>query len=112
MEERVAEMWSEVLGVDAAQVGVCDDFLSLGGHSLNAVLLLSRMQRELGTDLSLKSLYEGTTISEIAVKVAAGEEELLESERAAELLGDWQSLSEEQIRELLEQEREEAVPSA
>jgi len=112
MEERLAEIWSAVLGVEKDEVGVANDFLSLGGHSLNAVLLLSRMQRELGVDLSLKSLYEGSTIGDIAAAATGREAELLQSERAEELLGELQNLSDEEIRALLEQAREESKSSA
>ena len=46
LEERLAEIWSEVLG--GARVGVHDDFFALGGHSLLAIRVLARIQRGAG----------------------------------------------------------------
>ncbi|HEV7672583.1 MAG TPA: amino acid adenylation domain-containing protein [Thermoanaerobaculia bacterium] len=100
-EEKLVAIWSDVLEVDPAAVGVLDDFLSLGGHSLSAVLLLSRIQREFATDLSLRSLYEGMTLREIAGRIDVEEALLLQSDDAAQLLDQLQGLSEEEIRALL-----------
>ena len=104
-EERLVRLWSEVLGVDAAAVGVDNDFLSLGGHSLNALSLLARLRSELGAEVPLKALYEGQTIGEIAEQIAGREAELLASRRAAELLSELQGLTPEAIRALIEQEK-------
>jgi acyl transferase domain-containing protein len=63
-EERVAEVWSEFLGVE--QVGVLDDFLELGGHSLLGVQILSRLRREFQVDLSVDVLFRSPTVEELA----------------------------------------------
>ena len=43
LEERLAAIWSEVLG--QPRVGVHDDFFALGGHSLLAIRVLARIRR-------------------------------------------------------------------
>src|SRR4029453_6411563 len=43
LEDVLAGMWGEVLGV--AQVGVLDDFFELGGHSLRATQIVTRIER-------------------------------------------------------------------
>ncbi|MCU0094360.1 phosphopantetheine-binding protein [Bacillus thuringiensis] len=48
------------------KIGVQDDFFLLGGHSLTAMLLLSRIQKELGLKVSLKQLFAKPTIRSIA----------------------------------------------
>jgi amino acid adenylation domain-containing protein len=64
VEETLASIWREILGVD--RVGIDDDFFDLGGHSLLAVKLLARVQDSLGIDLYLGAMFEHPTIRELA----------------------------------------------
>ena len=68
-EEIVAEIWREVLGID--RVGVRDDFFVLGGHSLSAARVISRMRDALAVDLSLVTLFESPTVEGLAAEVTA-----------------------------------------
>ncbi|MET7425065.1 amino acid adenylation domain-containing protein [Dactylosporangium sp. NPDC005555] len=63
-EEALAALWSEVLGVE--RVGRDDDFFSLGGHSILAVRLLSRVQQTLGVDAPLKWAFDAPTPARFA----------------------------------------------
>ena len=60
-EEILAEIWSEVLGV--APIGVHDHFLELGGHSLAAGRVLSRIRRIFRVELPVAVLFEHPTIA-------------------------------------------------
>ena len=51
LEARVVEVWQELLGVDG--VAPADDFLELGGNSLLATQLLSRLRDRLGLVVAL-----------------------------------------------------------
>ncbi|MDT9701576.1 non-ribosomal peptide synthetase, partial [Streptomyces sp. P17] len=62
-EERIAEVWAEVLGLE--QVGVEDGFFELGGHSIRAVTLVGRL-RALGYDLAVRDVFEYRTVARIA----------------------------------------------
>ena len=64
LEELVSEVWREVLGVSV--VGVHDDFFALGGHSLSATQLVSRLNRLTGTDLALRVAFEAPTVAGLA----------------------------------------------
>jgi amino acid adenylation domain-containing protein len=66
-ERRIAEIWSQVLGLD--RVGVEDNFFSLGGHSLLAVQVLARLREEIGADLPLRAMFESPTVAELAGRV-------------------------------------------
>lgn len=68
LEERLAAMWGEVLGVEP--VGVRDDFFALGGHSLLAAQLLAALKRELSADVSARTLYLRPTIEELAAELS------------------------------------------
>jgi len=63
-EERLAAIWSEILGV--APIGVEDSFLELGGDSMSAVALLSRVEAEFDRKLPLVSLFQRPTIAHLA----------------------------------------------
>jgi amino acid adenylation domain-containing protein len=64
VEEKLAAIWAEVLGVP--QVGVRDNFFELGGHSLLAVRLLARIQNAFGVRLSLAGVFDQATIENMA----------------------------------------------
>lgn len=59
-EIRLAKIWEEVLGKNGA--GATDNFFTAGGHSLMAVKLLSRIEREFGRQLQVSVLFEAPTI--------------------------------------------------
>jgi amino acid adenylation domain-containing protein len=67
VEARLAEIWSQVLGVN--QIGVNSDFFELGGHSLLATQVISRVRAILQVELPLQTLFERPTISELAQRV-------------------------------------------
>ncbi len=69
IEELVAGLWSEVLGVD--EVGVHTHFLDLGGDSMLATRLLSRLHAELELEISVLELFDRPTVAEQAQLVAA-----------------------------------------
>ncbi|WP_086661048.1 non-ribosomal peptide synthetase [Lentzea kentuckyensis] len=62
-EQRVAELWREVLGVE--QIGVQDNFFALGGDSLRAARLLALAQQR-GLPLSMWMVYQSSTLAELA----------------------------------------------
>ncbi len=64
MEERVAQIWSEILGVD--RPGVRDNFFDLGGHSLLLIRVHARLRQELDADIAVIDLFRYPTIESIA----------------------------------------------
>ncbi|MGD9632020.1 MAG: amino acid adenylation domain-containing protein [Pirellulales bacterium] len=64
IEERVAAVWRQLLGVSS--ICVCDDFFQIGGHSLLAVKLAAELERSLGVRLTVNELLLFSTIREQA----------------------------------------------
>ncbi len=72
-ERELAAIWSEVLGV--ARIGARDDFFALGGHSLMAVQILSRVRGRLGVDLPVRDLFEAPVLADLARRADAARRE-------------------------------------
>ncbi|WP_406202270.1 amino acid adenylation domain-containing protein [Kitasatospora sp. NBC_01560] len=66
-EEAIATLWRKVLKRE--RVSIRDEFFASGGHSLTAVNLVSRINRELGSSLPLQVLFEAPTIADLARRV-------------------------------------------
>ncbi len=69
LQESLAEIWSQVLGVES--VGIHDDFFDLGGHSLLGMQLITRVHAELGVEVGLHSVYDHSTVAGMAKAVEA-----------------------------------------
>jgi amino acid adenylation domain-containing protein/non-ribosomal peptide synthase protein (TIGR01720 family) len=67
LEARLASIWAEVFGLP--RVGIHDRFFDLGGHSLMATLVVSRIRDELKVDIGLRSLFDAPTVAALAEQV-------------------------------------------
>ena len=71
-EQILAEIWAEVLGVE--RVGVMDNFFDLGGHSLSAVRLISRVCEKFEADIPIPPLFENPTVAALAQVVKTAQQ--------------------------------------
>ena len=72
VEERLAQIWRDVLGV--AQVGIQDNFFDLGGHSLSAARVIEGIERAFARRLPLNALwFNGGTVADLAELLNADE---------------------------------------
>jgi amino acid adenylation domain-containing protein len=62
-EQLLVEIWQEVLG---PRVGVHDNFFDVGGHSISATRVISRIQKVFAVELPLRAIFERPTISQLA----------------------------------------------
>jgi amino acid adenylation domain-containing protein len=69
VEERIGEIWAEVLGSPAR--GVHESFFDLGGHSLRALELLHRLGERFQVQVPLSSFLQAPTIAELATTLEA-----------------------------------------
>ncbi|WLH87703.1 amino acid adenylation domain-containing protein [Pseudomonas sp. FP2338] len=56
LEQQVAAVWAQILGVE--RVGLTDHFFEMGGHSLLAMQVVSRLRHTLGREVPLKLVFE------------------------------------------------------
>ncbi|OPD17560.1 phosphopantetheine-binding protein, partial [Clostridium botulinum] len=72
LEETLVKIWSEVLNVK--KIGINDNFFDLGGHSLKATVLMSKIHKELNKEIPLKELFKSPTIKEFGKYIEDVEE--------------------------------------
>lgn len=99
-EEVLSDIWAEVLGLD--QVGTNDNFLELGGDSLLASLVVSRVLDTFQVELSPRILLEAPTVSAMLRTMVEHEAKLGQTEKIAEILQRVKEMSDEEVRKGLE----------
>jgi amino acid adenylation domain-containing protein len=67
VEETLVEIMKKLLMVES--IGVNDDFFTLGGHSLLGTQMISRIRSNFGVDLTLKTIFEASTIEMMALEI-------------------------------------------
>ncbi|WP_298427772.1 amino acid adenylation domain-containing protein [uncultured Kordia sp.] len=65
LQENLLIFWKETLQYDG-HIHINDNYFTLGGHSLNAVKLVYKINKELSYNISLKTIFENPTIVSLA----------------------------------------------
>lgn len=76
IEELIVEFCKEISGKD--RIGIDENFIQIGGHSLNAMRLVSKIYKEIGVKVPLRKIFSNLSIEEIARYI----NELCEKNRA------------------------------
>jgi amino acid adenylation domain-containing protein len=63
-EETLAKIWAETLGI--SQISIHDNFFEIGGDSLLATQVTSRVQESLNADMQVRSIFETPTLAGLA----------------------------------------------
>jgi amino acid adenylation domain-containing protein len=107
VEEEMAQIWSNLLGVE--QVGIHDNFFELGGHSILLIQLHSRLSKSYNVKISLRDLFDAPTIAEMTLLVAQGQIEQQDSAEVRQMLDELKQLSPEEVKALLDAEEQDSV---
>jgi len=70
LQHDLAMLWKEVLGVD--ELSIDDNFFDLGGHSLKAMQIVSRIQHQLKQNLLLSDFFDHVTIEQLEKHLSGG----------------------------------------
>jgi acyl carrier protein len=83
LEQRLAVIWQDVLQVTS--VGATDDFFELGGHSLLVTQVFARIRKEMQVSISLRDVFEETTIEALAARIEQAQRGTITEEKAGRL---------------------------
>lgn len=98
-EEFLADCWRSLLHVE--KVSIVDGFFDLGGHSLSATQLVSRIRDEFNLELPLRIVFERPTIDLLAREILQQQAAQQDGAELETLLAEVESLSDQEIEILL-----------
>jgi acyl carrier protein len=95
VEVALAEIWSQVLDID--QIGIHDGFLELGGDSLKATRIVSRVISTFRAEVPLTALFDSPTVVEMALVVVQHRAAATSEDRIDTMLSELEAMSDEQV---------------
>lgn len=98
-EAGVRQIWQDVL--DVRPIGIHDNFFDLGGHSLSATRVVSRVFAQYQLEIPLRSLFQSPTIDAMAAVITAHQGKTLDDGRLANILNELASLSDAEAQRLV-----------
>jgi len=101
LEENLVRIWEEVLGV--RPIGIDDNFFDLGGHSLAATRVVSRVIQQFQIDIPLQSLFQSPTVADMAAVITAHQGKKLGESQLKTILDELASLSDADAQQLVSQ---------
>ena len=101
LEQSIADIFSEVLGLE--EIGVNDNFFTLGGDSIRGIQVIGRLQAGMHVDLPIVTLFRKPTVAELAGQIAESPG-YVESDAISDILAELEMLSDEEAAKLLSEE--------
>ena len=95
-EAQLTSIWSEVLSVDP--IGVHDNFFDLGGHSLTASRVVSRVIQTFALELPVRALFDAPTVAEMAAIIVQNQAKRASDEELAQMLREVEVMTEDEAR--------------
>ncbi len=102
LEHAITTVWEELFGIQ--RVGTADNFFEMGGNSLLAIQLVSRLRKELKIELPLNTLFESPTVAGLAAAIETIQARAREAVEIERLLKEIESLSPEELQATLARE--------
>jgi amino acid adenylation domain-containing protein/non-ribosomal peptide synthase protein (TIGR01720 family) len=70
IENTLKDLWADILDIDPEHIGIQDDFFSLGGHSLHAIRLSSRINEIALLKITINTIFDYPTLYSMANHLA------------------------------------------
>jgi malonyl CoA-acyl carrier protein transacylase/NAD(P)-dependent dehydrogenase (short-subunit alcohol dehydrogenase family) len=104
VETLLVELWQGTFRIQ--EIGVADNFFELGGHSLLAVQLLKNMNQTFSSKITLKDLFDGPTIEQLAAKISGTPTDNDDAAELEALLAEIEGMSADDLRAELDGSKE------
>ncbi|MGD2086833.1 MAG: SDR family NAD(P)-dependent oxidoreductase [Candidatus Aminicenantes bacterium] len=65
-QEKLLDIWAEVLGIEKKNIGIDGNFFELGGHSLRATIMIARIHKKFNVQLPLAEIFKTPRIRNLA----------------------------------------------
>jgi amino acid adenylation domain-containing protein len=75
IQEKLVEIWAEVLNIDKNLIGIDANFFNIGGHSLKATVLMSKIHKEMNVKIQLAEIFASPTIRNLSQHIETAEKE-------------------------------------
>jgi amino acid adenylation domain-containing protein len=79
LEKQLVEIWRQLLELPEGNIGIDDSFFELGGHSLKAIMLISRIHKEMDVKIPLTEMFIIATIRKLAKYIEEAETDKYQS---------------------------------
>jgi amino acid adenylation domain-containing protein len=99
VEQQLASIWATALALD--QVGVCDNFFDLGGHSLVAMRIVSEVATQFQLELPINALFAAPTVAAMAKTIEQYLAKPAGDETVHWMLNEIEAMTEEEARKAL-----------
>src|SRR6185295_4351353 len=100
MERSVAQIWAELLRLES--VGALDSFFDLGGDSLLATQVATRIHESFSVEIPLPDFFETPTTAALAERIEAGQKDReAEADALAKMIAELDTLSPEEVERML-----------
>jgi hypothetical protein len=104
VERLLVDLWQSTFRIH--EIGVADNFFELGGHSLLAVQLLKNMNQTFSSKITLKDLFDGPTIAQLAAKISGTSADSDDAAELEALLAEIEGMSADDLRAELDGSKE------
>ena len=104
VETLLVDLWQGTFRIQ--EIGVVDNFFELGGHSLLAVQLLKNMNQTFSSKITLKDLFDGPTIAQLAAKISGTPADSDDAAELEALLAEIEGMSADDLRAELDGSKE------
>jgi len=91
IEKELARIWAGILSLD--QVGIDDNFFDLGGHSLAASQVISRVIQTFQLELPVKALFDAPTVADMALIITQNHANRASEAELARLLSEVEAMN-------------------
>lgn len=102
-ERELTGIWEDALDVNP--IGIHDNFFDLGGHSLTASQIVSRVLQRFQLQITLQDLFQAATVADMAAVITEYSEKRLSNEELKIILDELESLSDEHAQRLVHEGR-------